>query len=307
MRLLYTLLIATFLFITNRSQAQVEAFEPEIFGEYLSVRDLAIGDNEMYFTVQSLTNELSAIAMSTKIGNTWSEVELLPFSGQYEDLEPFLSPSGKRLYFASNRPVNPDSIKAKDFDIWYVERENESQKWSHAMRLDTSINSSYNEFYPAVGLSGSIYFTSDKPGSLGKDDIYMSSWNGRNFESPINLGASINSDGYEFNAYISPDESTLIYTAYNRKDGYGSGDLYISYKNEKNEWSVAKNMGEKINSNRMDYCPYYDFKRSTLYFTSKRSSFKNDRSTKRNLEQFIQEVNKYNNGLSRIFKINVDI
>lgn len=307
MRLLYTLVIAALLLININVEAQVEAYEADIFGEYLSVRDLALGENEMYFTIQSLEGTHSAIAVSHRIQDSWSEVKLLPFSGQFMDLEPFLSPSGKRLYFASNRPIHPDSSQSKDYDIWYVERDNESQSWSQAIRLDTVINSSHNEFYPAVGLSGSIYFTSDKPGSYGKDDIYMSSWNGQHFEKAINLGPSINTPGYEFNAYISPDERVLIYSAYNREDGYGSGDLYISKKDEKGLWSEAENMGNEVNSVKMDYCPYYDFKTSTLYFTSKRTSEKNENSNRKDLYQFLQEVNKYDNGLSRIFKINVDL
>lgn len=33
-----------------------------------------------------------------------------------------------------------------------------------------------------------------------------------------------------------------------RKEGYGQGDLYISFKNESGTWSEAKNMGGQINN-----------------------------------------------------------
>ena len=58
------------------------------------------------------------------------------------------------------------------------------------------------------------------------------------------------------------------------RDGFGSGDLYISYRISDNVWTKAKNLGAEINSDKMDYCPYVDTKTNTLYFTSKRSDSK---------------------------------
>jgi hypothetical protein len=36
------------------------------------------------------------------------------------------------------------------------------------------------------------------------------------------MGDVINTESYEFNAYVAPDESFLIFSGYNREDGYGS-------------------------------------------------------------------------------------
>lgn len=307
MKLLLSTAFVLCLFISKTSLAQVEAFEEEVFGGYLAVRDLALGENEMYFSIQSVLNELSAIAFCTKTKKGWSEATLLSLSGSYMDLEPFLSPSGLQLYFASNRPIHLDSTKSKDYNIWYAERASLTSSWSDPIPLGSAINSSYNEFYPAIGNTGSIYFTSDRPGSLGKDDIFLSVWNGQMYESAIPLGEEINSPGYEFNAFISPDEKTMIYSAYNREDGYGSGDLYISKKDENGNWTSAKNMGVEVNSDKMDYCPFYDPKTSTLYFTSKRSAINSSEGKEKNIEQFLNEVNKYENGLSRIYKIKLDL
>jgi len=49
------------------------------------------------------------------------------------------------------------------------------------------------------------------------------------------LPDSINFTGDEFNAFVDPDETYIIFSGYKRRDGYGSGDLYISKKNEKGE------------------------------------------------------------------------
>ncbi|NNJ55680.1 MAG: carboxypeptidase regulatory-like domain-containing protein, partial [Bacteroidia bacterium] len=44
-----------------------------------------------------------------------------------------------------------------------------------------------------------LYFSSDRTGGLGGYDIYVSILNGKTFESPINLGSQINSNGNDIN------------------------------------------------------------------------------------------------------------
>ena len=51
----------------------------------------------------------------------WSTPEIAPFSGQYSDIDPTLSPDGRKLFFASNRPTEGTAPR-KDFDLWVVER-----------------------------------------------------------------------------------------------------------------------------------------------------------------------------------------
>ena len=291
----------------KQSEAQVLPFHPEIFNNYLSVRDLSLNENEIYFSMQSLMNELSAIVIIRKVEGAWTEPEIASFSGKYMDLEPFLAPDNLRLYFASNRPLSKDSIAGKDFDIWYVERERIQDPWSDAMPLEGGVNSEYNEFYPSISSSKNVYFTSDRPESLGEDDLFMALWDGEKYALPVNLGEHINSPGYEFNAYVNPAETILLFTAYNRADGFGSGDLYISRKKGGGEWTSAENLGPEINSDKMDYCPFYDERETRLYFTSRRSKLKPDDAKKRTFEALKEEIEQYENGLSRLYQIEIQL
>ena len=70
-----------------------------------------------------------------KENNVWSNPEIVSFSGKYFDIEPFLSADGLKLYFASNRPLDNADDKTKDFDIWYVQRENKNSKWSSPINI----------------------------------------------------------------------------------------------------------------------------------------------------------------------------
>ena len=88
--------------------------------------------------------------------------------------------------------------------------------------MGSQVNSENNEFYPTLADNNNLYYTMESNSGLGKDDIYCCKWDGTNYSKPILLDTHINSDGYEFNAFISRDEQMLIYTKYNTDDGFGS-------------------------------------------------------------------------------------
>ena len=288
--------------VSAQSTKQVELAFSELFSEYQNIRDFSMTSDGtvVYFTAQSLLEEVSIIVQATKKEGSWITQQLITPSGKFKDLEPFLSPDGLKIYFASNRPLNNASEVKKDFDIWYLERKSMADKWSEPINIGAPINSESNEFYPSVSNNGNLYFTSDRPNSKGKDDIYKSEWSSNAYQTPISLSDSINTDGYEFNSFISPKEDFLIFSGYNREDGIGSGDLYISSKLENGEWGYAKNLGESINSDKMDYCPFIDFKTNTLYFTSKRSEIKAKEFS--SIEDFKTLLNTVENGQSKIYK-----
>jgi len=276
----------------------------EQLNQFLSVRDLCISTNgtEAFFTVQSPDENISKIAMMHMIDGVWSKPELLPFNDENRYLEPFLSDDGTRLYFVSDRPSDSQKSTEKNFDIWYVERNNvETKTWSEPKNLGKPVNSANNEFYPTLSQNGNLYFTMDVPNSGRKDDIYCCKWNGKKYESPVLLSDSINSKGYEFNAFISSDESFLLYTKYNAEGGFGSGDLYISRKDTKGYWTKSVNLGNTINSKFMEYCPFYDENTQTLYFTSKRNSL--EAKDFKTLEEFEQYLESGENGLSKIYGV----
>lgn len=297
-------LISGFTF-SQEQKKPMPAFD--ILKKYQNVRDFTISttQDEIYFTIQNPSEERAVIAVIKKKKKRWSEPEMTTFSGNYRNIEPFLTQDGLRLYFASNRPINDTITKAKDYDIWYVERKDLKSKWSKPINIGAPVNSSKDEFYPCVTANGNLYFTSDAIKTLGKDDILVCKWDGKQYTEPENLGMNINSPGYEFNAFVSPNEEFIIYTCYGRPDGLGSGDLYISYKNNKGNWDTAKNLGTEINSKQMDYCPFYDTTTQTLYFTSKRMIAIDTTFT--NLKEFETEISSYENGFSRIYKYQIKL
>jgi hypothetical protein len=122
----------------------------------------------------------------------------------------------------------------KDFDIWYVEKKD--SKWDEPKNLGETVNSSTDEYYPSIALSGNLYFTAAYKNSVGKEDIYVSILENGKYATPVPLDTAVNSKTFEFNAFVSPDEQFIIFTSYGRKDGKGRGDLYMSTKDASGKW-----------------------------------------------------------------------
>ncbi|MEL4456797.1 hypothetical protein [Lutimonas vermicola] len=287
---------------------RLEKVEPAFtsLSKFENIRDftLASSGDEAYFTLQSPNGEISAIMHIKKTKEEWSEPFIASFSGNYQDIEPFLSPDNLRLYFASNRPLKNTGDEVKDYDIWYVSRQTLSAEWDKPVNLGSPVNSEKNEFYPSLSDNMNLYFTSNLSTTKGKDDIFLSKWDGDMYQEPISLSESINTEGYEFNAFVSPDESFLIFTGFNRPDGLGSGDLYISF-NKGSGWQPSVNLGNQVNSDEIDYCPFVDMNSNTLYFTSKRSNLTSNRAYQ-NLEELLKEFSGYENGQSRLYKVKIN-
>ncbi len=301
-------LVLLFLFSFNIffsfSQQIVTPFLENITKQFPNVRDIAISPNgdEAMFSAQSVMGNISVIITLVKENGKWSRPKIASFSGQFFDLEPFFSHDGLKLYFVSTRPLDRSTKKPKDFDIWFVKRKDLKSAWSKPINMGSPINTEHGEFYPSISKNGNFYFTRDNPELKRKDDIYVSKNINGHLTEPVVLPHVINSEGYEYNAFIAPDESYLIYGCYNRADGLGSGDLYISYNTEAG-WSEAKNLGHKINSTKMDYCPYVDVKTNTLYFTSKLDNTKTEFEKPLTINELLSEFNKSDNGSSKLYQV----
>lgn len=256
----------------NTQQEAVSLVEEWPVNTNLNERDFALSPDgtEIFYTLQSPYDRFQTILYIRKGNNgKWSKPEIAPFANKYNCLEPVFSPDGKKLFFSSNRPLTGD--KAKDFDIWWVERKN--GKWSEPQNVGAPVNTSADEFYPSITQSGNLYYTAAYQNAVGKEDIYLAAFENGIYKTPIPLDTAINSKMYEFNAFVSPDEQFIIFTSYGRKDDKGGGDLYMSRRDATGKWEPAKNLAF-LNSDKLDFCPFVSFDKKKLFFTSDRNALK---------------------------------
>ena len=220
---------------------------------------------EFFFTRASEDWKSMAILRCEWRGDHWSKPEELPFNQDFQNADPFLSPDGNRLFFASKRDVM--NRPKGDFDLWVVDRSGNT--WGDPMPL-VSLNSSEDDVSPILVADGSLYFTSKREGGLGSYDVYHAAWDGEHFLAPKNLLAPVNSRHTEVDCYVNPEQTILLYAGHERKDTLGKGDIYVCFKS-KGSWSAPHHLDAPINSPAMELCPSLSPDGRYLFFSSTRS------------------------------------
>ncbi|RIV72584.1 OmpA family protein [Flagellimonas aequoris] len=159
------------------------------------------------------------IYRSRWIDGEWTEAEELPFnSDDFSTGHPTISPDGHKMYFVSDRPGGFGQT-----DI-YVVNIMENGGFSEPENLGRSVNTSAKEMFPYI-TDNALYFSSNRPMSLGGLDVYKSDYSNGVFSVGINLGEPINSSRDDF-SYIIDASGEKGYFASNRKGGKGDDDIY---------------------------------------------------------------------------------
>ena len=243
---------------------------------------------EFYYGVD--VNGKAEIRYTRLEGKTWITPKVLLSHDKYSLNDPFLSPDESRLYFISNKALGSDDVK-EDYDIWYIEREVE--KWNPKMiNAGSNVNTNKNEYYMSFAKNGRMYFSSNKDAEENRQhnfNIYSSELKDGAFLKPKLLGGSINTNAYEADVFVSPDESYVIFCSI-RKEGFGQGDLHISFKDAAGNWSKSKNMGAVINTEGHELCPFVTKDGNYLFYTSNGDIYWVDASVIQELKK--QTINK---------------
>ncbi len=147
--------------------------------------------------------------------------------------------------------------------------------------MGKKVNSKYNDYWPSLTIDEqTLYMTVRIPlnGNIKrmKEDFYVSKKKNGMWTKSVNIGAPMNTANNEGAQSISPDGQLLIFTACNRKDGYGSCDLYYSRKIG-NAWTKPRNIGPPINSSAWESQPSISSDGKTLYFVSNRKKGKGNK------------------------------
>lgn len=175
-----------------------------------------------------------------------------------------MSPDGNKRYFLSTSP------NAKVNGIYVTSRIN--NYWTRP------------EFVPVPGIDNQDFlgvhiapdfdvmiFSMKAPDSRGEEDLYFSVKNSSGqWSAPRNMGATINTKGFEISPFLSADKKRL-YFASDGHGGEGDADIFYSERlyNSWETWSLPVNLGKVVNSRKFDayFSIYGD---SVAYFASNR-------------------------------------
>lgn len=156
-----------------------------------------------------------------------------------------LSPSAdESTYFVYKNILNETKS-----DIYQTTYNNGN--WTELKLLDEVNSKSFEGSATMTKDGNTIFFSSDRPGGVGKRDIYRvdKDANGK-WGAPVNLGPTVNTEKNEEAPYVSPDGNTLFFSS----EGHNSIGGYDIFKSSITGKQVSPpvNIGFPINSINSD-------------------------------------------------------
>jgi outer membrane protein OmpA-like peptidoglycan-associated protein len=139
------------------------------------------------------------------------------------DAQPFLSPDGQTLYFASDREYDDKGTKSYGGHDLFSAKKKKDGTWGDVRNLGSAINTEAYEGFPYVAADGRLYFSSDGHPSLGGLDIFIAERKDGKI-TVENMGAPINSAFDDFAITFVND--TEGYFSSNRAEGKGDDDIF---------------------------------------------------------------------------------
>ncbi len=296
------------------AEAQLAATTPMLEPTLFAPNEISTGDYDshpaftpdgktLYFLKITPDFNFWTIVVSRFANEHWSDPTVASFSGQYSDADPFITADGKQFFFISRRPPSNEKFddKPHDTDIWVMNKLADGG-WSAPLNLGAPVNSEGNEYYPTAAANGTLYFGSRRKKGFGSVDIYRSRLVNGKYQEPENLGDAINTKFDEFEPYIAPDESFMIFMAGGRPDSLGGYDLYISY-NRNGGWTKAQNLGAPFNSSADEFSPKFSPDGKSFFWSSTRSAIDKPSAKKLAYVEILKRFHSPQNGLGDIYYI----
>ncbi len=184
---------------------------------------------------------------------------------------PTLSPDGKTLFFSCSCP---DTFGGADIYMTTRTDVNNDFGWTAPVNLGSVINTSDGEvgagyFENPTNGTATLYFTSNRAGGLGDEDIYQSTRNANGtFNAPTNV-AALNSPSFDRSSAVRHD-GLEIFFASERDGGLGGRDIWVSTRASVSAaWNPPVNVAS-VNSSGSDQSPSLSPDGSILYLSSSR-------------------------------------
>ncbi len=184
----------------------------------------------------------------------------------YNDVSPLFYVDSTTLYFT--RSADGNQYKGYfNQDIW-ISKQEKLGVWSEAVPVK-ELNNPFNNSVLGFNMTGDrVYLLDSYHKKNYVDGIAISEkvdgkWTTPK-HSPIE-GLKIEEDFCGFT--INKEENVLL-MSYKGPLTLGQEDLYVSFKQEKDNWSAPVHLGETINSSGFEISPFLTYNSDTLYFSS---------------------------------------
>ncbi len=189
-----------------------------------------------------------------------------PFNMGLNEGGPAITIDNKHLFFTICKPSADGGVSCQ---LYYSDFTNGG--WGDIKNMGTQVNdpSAWNS-QPSISSDGqTLYFASDRPGGLGKCDLYKTTKDPStgDWGQAVNLGPGINTSGNEKSPFIHTDSHTLYFSS-DGWPGVGGFDIFYSRMDSNSKWTEPKNIGYPINSSGDEVGFFVSTDGNTGYFCS---------------------------------------
>ncbi len=137
--------------------------------------------------------------------------------------------------------------------------------WTEPVNINPQIISDGDLYPTSLSYNGDVLYLVKR--SNNNADIYVSYLIDYKWTEAKKLSNKINSSFNETHASVSEDGKVLYFTS-DRSRGEGGLDIYVSKKNEDDQWSKPKNLGKIINTKFDEDTPFITGNGERLFFSS---------------------------------------
>ncbi len=136
-------------------------------------------------------------------------------------------------------------------------------------QLPAEVNRFPLQYLPTITIDNSTLVFTKRDYLEGDEDIVVSYFVNNTWTEARSISPQINSSLNEGACTISADGKVMIFTSCDKRDSFGSCDLYITRKTGDN-WSKPKNLGKPVNTQYWESQPSLSADGKTIYFSSNR-------------------------------------
>jgi len=243
--------------------------------------------SRIVYTISDIVTP-SRVVTQTYINGSFSSQVAIVNDTLHSFADASISQDGNTITLTSTLPQNGSVDDNSRNGIWQFHRE--GGNWVKPTFIDLKMDYDGGFGYPTLTKDKTLYFAYiDTTRNM---DIFYSKQKGGIYQKPVKLPSHINTEKFEGDPYIDPEERFLIFAGFERAENYGRSDLYISFKLE-NGWSNAINLGKEINSHSYDGSPYITADDKYLIFTSGRHPEKTKEEELFNVFYVSFDIEKY--------------